>query len=202
MLFIMSRLFCCAIIYIIGAIIISKINTEHKKRNHILLLASSLILIVVLSLTPIENTFITFSSVEDSYRYNRVGKVESVIEGKATDLVVGKNNTIFNQEIIPKSQSGWKLGMPLDTKTVKKVISDGLEIRVYQHSTTEDCYLSVLDVNGIINEILDNIQSSFFKIENSDNILKKPTYTYYSYLGKYRGEYILFVNGNSIPISI
>ncbi len=198
----MPRLLCCAVIYITGVIIISRINTAHKKRTHVLLLVSSLILIVVLSLTPIENAFITFSSVEDSYQYNHIGKVESVIEGKATDLVVGKNNTIYNQEIIPKSQSGWKLGMPLETKTVKKVISDGLQIRVYQHSTTEECYLSVLDVNGMINEISDNIQSSFFKTENSDNKLKKPTYTYYSYLGKYRGEYILYVNGNSIPISV
>ena len=195
MLFIITRLLCCAILFLAGCIIISKIHVANKKMARILLLILSVVLIVVLSLIPIENALTTFPSVEDSYKYNHMGKAEFVIEGKTTDLVVGKNNKIYSLVIIPKEQDGWKLGMPLETNTVKKVISDSLVIRIYQYSKTNEYYLSVLDMTGNKCKISDNIQSSFLETENNNKL-----YTYYSYLGDFNEQYILYVNGNAIPI--
>ena len=196
MLFIITRLLCCAIIFLTGCIVVSRIRISKPKLVSFGLLILSVILIVVLSLIPIETAFISFSSVENSYKYNHIGKVESVIEGKTTDLVVGKNNKIYSIVIIPKAQYGWKLGMPLETKTVKKVISDNLVIRIYQYSNTNEYYLSVLDMSGNKCKLSDNTQSNFWETENKDNKL----YTYYSYLGDFNEQYILYVNGNAMPI--
>lgn len=201
MLFIAVRLLFSALLFLLGKIIIKKC-TMHIKHINLIMVISTALLYVILLLIPVENLFVTFPSAEQSYKYNHTANVKIVVEGKTTDFVIGKNKNIYNPAIVPKSQAGWKIGMPLETKTVKNIFEEGYAIEVYRYSNTDEYYLSVFNAQGNKCEISDSISSKYYEIQDRDNLFQEPLFHYYSYLENYSGQFSLFVNDSTITISI
>lgn len=166
-----------------------------KKFQLILFVICILVLWSVSGLLPVENIFITFSSPEKAYEYVNSEKIQLVVEGDHTVLVVGKESPRkYVYLIIPKSDSGWKIGRGLDTKLIKQKVVDEIVVRVYQYRNTDDYYVTVSDVRGNVVDINDNNDSIFHVLEE----IEGSYYTYYAYVNKITDQYSITVNGEEV----
>ena len=123
-----------------------------------------------------------------------------IVDGEKTNFVVGVKGDVNIYAIIPKSDNGWKLGMSFDTKRVIQKISDGVTIYMYQYKNTDDYYITVLDTNGGLSKISDNLGSEFQYLDKSNSTLNKTFYTYYAYINNFNDQYTLTVNDKTIKV--
>ncbi len=176
------------------------------KKSHIkpkkVSLIVALILIVVVTMVsmfiPIENTFITFSTPESAFHYTNFGEVKLTVEGEQSDFVVADYNDTDILLIIPKTDTGWKLGLGIDTKKVTQKIESGITLYVYRYKDTDDYYIMILDTNGGESQISDSNNSKFYSLTKENSALNKNFYTYYAYIGDFSSGYTVTVNGNSM----
>lgn len=200
MFFIMIRLAFGSITFIIGFLLIRKSGVIHKRRWSIITFVIAIILTTISALIPIENALITFSSPKSAYNYNNSGDVKLIVDGKKTDFVVGAKGDTDIYAIIPKANSGWKIGMGLDTKRIIQTISDGITIYVYQYKNTNDYYITIFDTKGGSLDITDNRNSKFKYLDKSNSSLGRMFYTYYAYINEFNDQYALTINGKLIKI--
>lgn len=200
MLFIAIRLIFLGLVFIAFFLLIRKSHIIYKKRWRIISLILAIAFTAISALIPIENAFITFSTVEASYSYSNFGTVKLIVDGEKTDFVISQKGDTDIYTIIPKSNDGWKLGVGLDIKKVIQMISDGITIDVYQYKNSGDYYITVLDTNGGESEISDNHNSEFHYLEKTNSALNKIFYTYYAYVDDFSSDYTVTVNGKSIRV--
>lgn len=200
MFFVIIRLAFGMLVFGMCFFLIKKSQLIHKRKWCFVSFLTTVILITVSALIPLENVFITFSSPESAYHYNHFGNVRMVVHGKRTDFVVGEQNDTNIYAIVPKSDSGWKLGMGLDTKRIVQTISDRVTIYVYQYKNTNDYYITALDTSGGSLEITDRYGAKFQCLETVNSTLNKIFYTYYASINNFDDQYTLNVNGNMIIV--
>ena len=196
----MIRLAFGSITFIIVFLLIRKSGVIHKRRWSIITFVIAIILTTISALIPIENALITFSSPKSAYNYNNSGDVKLIVDGKKTDFVVGAKGDTDIYAIIPKANSGWKIGMGLDTKRIIQTISDGITIYVYQYKNTNDYYITIFDTKGGSLDITDNRNSKFKYLDKSNSSLGRMFYTYYAYINEFNDQYALTINGKLIKI--
>ena len=183
-------------IVLFGGLYVVK-KKKAKKYQLILFVTCILVLWSVSGLLPVENIFITFSSPEKAYEYVNSEKIQLVVGGDHTTFVVGKESPRkYVYLIIPKSDSGWKIGRGLDTKLIKQKVVDEIVVRVYQYRNTDDYYVTVSDVRGNVVDINDNNDSIFHVLEE----IKGGYYTYYAYVNKITDQYSITVNGEEVKL--
>ena len=158
------RIIIAAIISIIVAVCLRKFTKIHKQYISILTVAVIFVVATVLNFIPFENTFMTFSTPEESFDYFHNKKFESqlVIDGKKSSLVIGGENGDYTIQIVPKAENGWKLARGVDTKVVVNETVDGVAINVFQYKDTQECFISVVNINGGEIEISDSKKSILF----------------------------------------
>lgn len=200
MLFIAIRLILGSFVFIAFFILIRKSHIIYKKRWYIISLILTITFTAISALIPVENAFITFSTVESSYSYLNSGTVKLIVDGEKTDFVISQKGDTDIYTIIPKSNDGWKLGVGLDIKKVIQMISDDITINVYQYKNSGDYYIAVLDTKGGELEISDNHNSDFYYLEETNSTLNKIFYTYYAYIDDFSSDYTVTVNGKSIIV--
>lgn len=200
MLFVIFRLIFGCLVFSACFLLIRKSRAIHKRRWLTVALAVAVILTTISALIPIENAFVTFTSPQSAYNYNNTGSVKLVVNGAKTDFVVGAKGDTDVYIIVPKSDSGWKLGMGLDTKRIAQTISDGVSVYVYRYKNSDDYYITVLDTSGGPLEITDTHNSEFQYSDKFNSTLNKTYYTYYTYINGYDEQYVLTVNGKAIKI--
>lgn len=156
-----------------------------------------------MSFIPFENLFITFNSPEKVFNYYIGDKsdVNLVVNGKNSDLVIGKNNDANVYLIVPKNDDGWKIGVGIDTKRIMQKTYNRIVIYVYQYKNTNDYFVTILDTNGGYSEIVDSCNSKFFLLENASDSLGKVFVTYFANVSQYSQEYWINVNGEKIVFS-
>lgn len=200
MLFAIVRIVFWGLIFMAFLLLIRKSHIIHKQKWSLIVFCVAVILTIVSALIPIENVFITFSSPQSAYNYNHSGDVTLIVNGEITDFIVGAKDDVDVYAIIPKSDNGWQLGMSLDTKRIIQKISDGITIYVYQYKNTNDYYITILDTNGGLSEVSDNLGSEFRHLDKTDRVLNKTFYTYYAYISHFNDQYALTVNGRVIKV--
>lgn len=198
MLFMVIRLAFWGLALIIGLLLLRKSHILHKRKWSLISFGLSIVCLVLSAMLPIENIFITFSTVEASYSYSNVGTVQLVISGEKTDFVIGQNGDTDTYTIIPKSDNGWKLGRGLDTKRVLHRVSDGIIVTVYRYKNSTEHYITILDTNGGISEIKDNYNLEFQYLQKPNSALNKTFYTYFAYVNGFDEKYVVTVNGKTI----
>lgn len=198
MLFSISRIILGIVLFTGLVILIRRAHIVHKQKWIIFALITTILISSVLALIPIENAFITFSSVESSYSYSNQGNVQLIIKGKQSDFVVGKSGDTYYPNIIPKTSNGWKLAIATNSEIKKHVVVDGVTVRIYKHKTSDDYYISIWSLDGEKLEIFDNQNSEFFPLERISN--NHSYYTYYAYNYRLDNQYALTVNGKDIII--
>lgn len=200
MMFLTIRLIFWSIALIISFLLIKKSHIIHKRRWLIIAFVAAIILTTLSALVPIENAFMTFSSLESAYQYTHSGDIQLIIHGETTDFVIGKKGDTDVYLIVPKTEEGWKVGMGLDTKRVSQTISNEIIVYVYQYKNSEDYYITILDSNGGSSKITDVYNSEFFYLDKMNTALGKTFRTYYAYINDLKDDYTITVNGNQIKL--
>lgn len=156
-------LFFCAI-FLICIFSMKKFKTL-KRKNIIVTIILMIILCTISRLFPFENHFITFSTPEKAYSYMNFEKVKLVVEGKKSAFVIGeKDRADYVYLVIPKNKNGWKLGRGMDTKLKEQKIVEGIVVSIYQYKSSDDYYVTVLDMSDEKLEVLDSCDSQFITL--------------------------------------
>lgn len=180
--------------------VIKKSRATRKCVLYVVCTSISVALIVVLSILPFENLFVTFGSPKESYEYYIGGKsnIELVVEGNKCDFVIDRKNDSDTHLIIPKSEDGWKVGIGLNTKIIKQKFSNGITIDVYQYQNTSDYFITILDTNGGESTVSDDYGTKFYSLKKNNDSLGKTFITYYAHIPNFNSKYYVIVNGNKI----
>ncbi len=197
------RIFIGIILGAVAFLLIFKFaKTQIRKRLSIITALAVVVLITVLAFVPFENLVYSFKSAEDVYEYyyNSQEKPNLIIEGNQTDLVVGQENDTSTLLIVPKTDSGWKIGIGSNTKRIVQKIHDGIAIYVYQYKNTNDYYVTVLDTNGGELNVTDAYNTEFYHLKNNNDFLGKSFVTYYAYVSDFNSQYGVMVNGDKIEL--
>ena len=200
MLFVIIRLAFFGIAFILSFFFIKKSHSIYKHRWSIVSFVAAVILTTISALIPIENLFVTFSSLKSAYSYNHSASIKLVVDGNESDFVVGTKGGTYVYAIVPKSNNAWKMGMGSDIRRMVQTISDGVTVYVYQYKNTNDYYITVLDTNGGSSDITDNRNSKFEHLDNVNSTLNQTFCTYFAFIDGFDKQYALTVNGKSIRI--
>lgn len=142
-------------------------------------------------LLPVENLFITFSSLDSAYSYKYDGNAELVVEGVDSALVIGSDDIA----IFPRSEHGWKLGTGNHIQTAYPITDDSLIVFVYQYKDSQDLYLMISNPIGSALNISDSYGSAFQSVSEFHTGLSQEYYTYYACIQNIDSQYILTVDG-------
>lgn len=202
MLFGLFRLIFGIAIFVILYFLIKKSHSKHKKLYLIINFFVSVAISTILALIPIENSFMTFSSLESVYDYTHIENIELVVNGEQTDFVVSTlMRNEYNYSIFPKTDKGWKIGMASDIKSVSTSLYGGASINVYRYKNSNDYYVSVYNSDGGPLEITDDRGSVFQSTEQTVYKLNQTYYIYYAYVNSLDDQYELIINGNTVKIT-
>ena len=195
------RLIFWTIIVLMCFFLIKKHMRVHKNRWYLMLFIIACILFSLSALIPVENAFVTFSSPQSAYSYMYMNKTKLVVEGTNTAFVIGGEGKDSSYTIIPRSDTGWKLGPALDVNTsISKFSSNKVKIYVDQYKDSEEYYITVYNANGAAAEVSDSRNSKFYHLDKSSNGDDETFYTYYSYVHDLDDQYTLTVNGKTYSV--
>ncbi len=191
---------------IIGVILIILLH-KHLKKERIILSSAIIIVFIIfvttiLGFVPFENLLYNFRSAEEVYNYYYYGEtqIDMVIEGEESDFVVGTKNNASTFLIVPKTDTGWSIGIGLNTKKVTQIISKDYSVYVYQYKNTNDFFITILDTNGGELTISDEYNTKFLSLERNNDSLGKTFITYYAHISNLNPQYSIVVNDNKIVL--
>lgn len=199
MIFSLIRWIFVIIIFIICYIFIKKSNIVNKRKWIILSIFIALFLPFLTTLGPIENAFITFSSLESAYYYSNEGYIEHIVEGNETDFVIAQKDDSNILTIIPKTNDGWKIATGLNIKRIVSTNSGIATICVYQYKNSDDYYIVVYSLKEGELVITDNRNSRFDCLEGNNS--NKSYYKYCSYIHCFDEDYVITVDGKPISFN-
>ncbi len=204
MIFFTIRLFFVTILFIILFLLIKRSKIVKKDLcNTLLVVLLTVVLGVSYLATPIENLFLTFSSVEKAFTYVSTQSVKDilcVVDGKETSLVVAANGEENALKIFPMTENGWKLNAGLETVTIMQQHCGNASIHIYRYKKSNDYYINIFNANGGPIEINDNRDSLFYSVERPNSILGQPLYYYYSCVQNIQDDYIIYIDGQEVKI--
>lgn len=197
-MFVIIRLIFGGLLLSVLFILIKKSKTANKRLACMISAVITLAFICILTLFPLENVLVTFTTPESAFKYvNMEPDVKLSVYGENTCLIIGEKSGVSNILIIPKSEKGWNIDVGKNTKMINQKVYDSIAVSVYQHTQTGDCYISVMDTNGNEIQLSDNCNSSFMVSEKSNNALNKTYFRYYAYISDYDEDYQLVLNGRA-----
>lgn len=179
-------------------------KTQFTKRR-ILAISLSVCIIFLTSLLfllPLENLFVHFSTPQSVFRYSIIGKIDEVMAGKSSAMILYQNNDAISISILPKSEKGWKISTyfsyeKISSQTVSKRIID-----VYRAKGTEDYYVLIQDPFASATvEVADNVGSTFQNLKEDNQGTNTQNITYYAYVYRMDSSYTLSINQESILIA-
>lgn len=199
----LTRLFIGCIVSCCSILGLKKSKAVHKHKPYIFSVIFAVVFITILAFIPFENLFITFNSPEKVFNYYNGGKsdVNLVVNGKNSDLVIGDSNNTDVYLIVPKTASGWKIGIGMNTKRISQKIHNGITIYVYQYKNTGDYFITILDTNGGETRIADSCNSKFSSLEKNNTSLGKTFVMYYANIRDFTQQYWISINGEEITLN-
>ena len=179
-----------------------KLQVTHKYKLYISSVIITVLFVTILAFIPFENLFITFNSPAKVFDYYNRGKsdIKLVVKGKDSDLVIGDNNNTDVYLIVPKTASGWKIGIGMNTKRISQKIHNGTAIYVYQYKNRGDYFVTILDTDGGELQITDSCNSKFSSLEKTEPFLEKKFVTYYANIRDFTQQYWISINGEEITL--
>lgn len=186
-------------------LLIRKSNIARKRLTAIITLFICAVLSSVSMLFPIENLFINFESPKDVFNYYQKGKVDNIINGNDSSMIIYSNgNNSGGHYIVPKVSKGYKLPSLFSVKKVShRFERDGI-FDIYNVLGTNDYYVvgmiiskeSGIDIVDVDHEPIEEI---IINTGNTDTDIK--TILIYSFAENLTSEYYLLINGEKRLIS-
>jgi hypothetical protein len=180
--------------------VMRKSKLFRNRFKYILGILLSFAVMTALFFVPVENCFMTFESPEAAYKYTKFGKTNIVhtIEGNESAFVIDRTFNTQTHQIIPKGETGWKIGLGADTKCIYRNFHEGISIDVYRYKNSEEYYLFIEATSADSVELKDSRSSEFYALEADSGHFV----TYCTYLPKMDEQYWISVNDVQIvPIT-
>lgn len=179
-----------------GLYMCGKRFTKFKRRTLVIVSFVLFYLVsTVLAFVPIEDSFVTFSSPEEAFKYYypKTLNVVVVAEGEESAYVVGRESNRFTYLTIPKGDDGWKTGLGFYTHMIHNSLENNVCIEIYQHRDSGDYYIKVLDaVNGDA-VVSDSCGSEFYCVEDKNEVSSVSFYV--AHIDDFTYDYSVIVNG-------
>lgn len=186
-----TRVVFCLVFYVVFSTLISIRSAKHNKLVNPKGIFLSILLYVILFLFPVENLFVTFSSLNSAYLYQYDEEVELTIEGIDSALVIASNSI----SIFPRSEHGWKLCTGRSIRTVYQILSDNIVVIVYQYKYSQGFYLVISSPRGSPLSISDSNGSYFQSTSEFHAGLNQDFYSYYTCVQSIDNQYFITVDG-------
>lgn len=182
----------CIVFFLCNFFIDKKIKKTTKRKKLIASFLASITLITALAFIPFENLFFSFKSPEESYKYvnSEISNVKLVVNGNNSDFVIGEKNNSDVYLIIPKTSSGWKVGIGTNTKRIAQKITNDVVIYVYQYKNTDDYFIAVHNIKNTNIELTDVYGSEFIADKR----------IYYANIQNFDQQYWVDVNSEKIIV--
>lgn len=135
--------------------------------------------------TPEDVFFNEYASQKDS--------MPLIIEGSESAWIVGRQpDGKIQYGLVKKADDQWIKCRQSEQILVKMVPSAAAGIFIYRCADTNDHYIMLLDNGEGINEIIDSLDSAFFRYESSDS--------YFAYIPGFDSSYWIEINGERPPL--
>lgn len=200
MLFDIIRIVLWLILSAGAVFLIKKSRIGRKKFASFLAVVLFAAAISLSAMFPLENLFVNFESPERVFHYTNSGKMDEIICGQDSCLVVyTKENSTCGHYIIPRTAKGYKIPNFFAIKKVSHQLDENGLFDVYNVKGTKDYYvfatvhLQEENEIEIFNEMGGKIESNIVRVENTSFI--------YFFLPDFSGEYCLSINGEKILLS-
>lgn len=200
-MFSILRIILWLILSICIVLIIRKSKCRRKKFLSIASVILCAVLVSVSGMFPVENLFISYQSPESAFHYFEFGKIQEIIYGQESCLVIyDDGNSTYGYNIIPKTERGYKIPSYFEMKKVSHKFDKQGAFDIYNAQGTRDYYL-VATVNqkefgndiSVFNAAGEKIDSSVIRIENTN--------FFFFWLSDFSNGYYLRINGEEIALS-
>ena len=201
MLFIAIRLIIWLVILIVFIIKTRNSKSFQKKLVSVLMILACTLLLFASTMFPTENLLVSFKSPESVFNYVKSGKIDKIIYGKNSCMIIySKNNSTGGHYIIPKAKNGFRIPDTFATAKVSHKFDKSGIFDVYNVKGTRDYYIfGTVHLNDskneveILNDKNEKITSEIFRI-------KKTSFIYF-YLNDFENKYYLLINGKKVSIA-
>lgn len=145
--------------------------------------------------------FALYSTPQETFSYYQIGKVNYVINGNNSSMVISSNRSVNEFLIIPKSlkNDGWKIGMGYKVKNFSSNTEKNVYTHIYKFTDSNDYYIFVYVDSEEQCVISDNVSSEFYCIDSGE---KSEIQQYIAYLKCFNDEYVLSFDKTELGYSI
>lgn len=199
MTFYILRMILLILILVVLYMFFHKVAGRGTKTSVILGAIFSLAITTGISMFPVENIVIDFSSPESAFKYFCAGEIEEIIYGNDSCLVVYSDSQgTFKDCVFLKSGDSYKLPTYFSRSKVAHVFTENGLFNTYQINGTGDYYVqgSVHTAEGEIGVFNGNGS----KID-ADIIYIDHTGFVYFHLDSFQDDYYLILSGKTQPLS-
>ena len=198
MLFFLWRMLLGGVVSVVSVRGILKSRIVHKKAFIALIIVACILVITISSMYPVENIFVSFSTPEEAFRYATIGKIESILDGESSSLVVYKTDThTYSWTVFPKTTNGYKIPTYFTSKRISQKVDVYADFSTYRVSGTQDYYIRATITHG--NETIEVYDPSGVTVEAT--VVKiQGTYWSYIYLQDFSKEHYIVLNGEPVTL--
>jgi len=185
--------------------IVKKSKIIKKKRVVVISLVLCLILGTFSSLIRVENLFFSFDSPEDVLWYYLGGKVDDVVYGNESSMVIYTNirGSTTSYLIVPRSPNGYKIPGIFPFRSILRKTNDIADIAWFDIISvigTDDYYIYgrifpegetviITDRNNTVRHIVDRIgDSDIYSVR------------FFGYIESFTYDYYLLINGEKVDM--
>jgi len=185
--------------------IVNKSKIIKKKRIVILSLVLCLVLSSASGLIPVENLVINFDSPEDVLWYYQKSKVDEVLYGNVSSMVIFTDiwDSSTGYLIVPRSPKGYKIPSYFSSRSILRKTNSIADIvwfdiisligtddyYIYGHFFSEEDEVTITDSNNTVRHIAD-------RMRNSDIY----SIRFFGYIESFTYDYYLVVNGEKVDM--
>lgn len=200
MIFYILRIVILVLILVVLYMFFHKVAGRGTKASVILGAIFSLAITTGISMFPVENIVIDFSSPESAFKYSCFGEIEEIIYGSDSCLVVcSDGNGTFKDCVFLKSGDSYKLPTYFSRSKVAHVFTQNGLFNTYKVSCTSDYYVQG-SVSTVMAEKIGVFDGDGNEI-NTDVIRVAHTGFIYFYLCSFKDDYYLVSDGETQPLS-
>lgn len=200
MIFYILRIIILALILVVLCMFFRKVAKCGTKSSVILGVIFSLVITTGISMFPVENIVINFNSPESAFKYSCSGKIEEIIYGSDSCLVVySDSHGTYKDCVFLKSGANYKLPTYFSLSKVAHVFTQNGLFNTYQVNGTSDYYVqgSAPTAEGeeisVFNGDGSKINTNVFRIDHTGFV--------YFHLSSFQDDYYLMFSGKTQPLS-
>ena len=198
-MFVLIRIIVFLAISSFAVIILLKSTLIHKKLVSLLSIILCLAIVTASAMFPVENLFISFQSPENVFQYTEFGKIENMIYGENSCMVLYTSGSSSSHSILPKTEKGYQIPGYFTSKRISHRLDEKGCFDVYSVSGTKDYYV-IASVNqkaeasafAVLDKHGEEMKCSIFRGNDTDFL--------YIYIHDLSEECYLSVQGEKILI--